>query len=145
MLPFLFGAYLLMEWMEHRSGQGMEAALAGARRLGPVTGALLGCVPQCGFSVVAANLYAGGIISAGTLVAVFLSTSDEAVPLLLGAPDGLATLLPLLGLKVAAGILVGTAVDWTAALLARHHDTALLGLGALAAQARASSQSSTSL
>ncbi len=119
MLPFLFGAYLLMEWMEHRSGQGMEAALAGARRLGPVTGALLGCVPQCGFSVVAANLYAGGIISAGTLVAVFLSTSDEAVPLLLGAPEGLATLLPLLGLKVAAGILVGTAVDWTAALLAR--------------------------
>ena len=140
MLPFLFGAYLLMEWMEHRSGQGMEAALAGARRLGPVTGALLGCVPQCGFSVVAANLYAGGIISAGTLVAVFLSTSDEAVPLLLGDPSRAGALLPLLGLKVAAGILVGTAVDWTAALLARHHDTALLGLGALAAQARASSQ-----
>ncbi len=119
MLPFLFGAYLLMEWLEHRSGQGMETALAGARRLGPVTGALLGCVPQCGFSVVAANLYAGGIISAGTLVAVFLSTSDEAVPLLLGAPEGLTTLLPLLGLKVAAAILAGTAVDWTAALLAR--------------------------
>ena len=119
MLPFLFGAYLLMEWLEHRSGEGMEKLLARARRLGPFTGALLGCVPQCGFSVAAANLYAGGVITVGTLLAVFLSTSDEAVPLLLGAPEGLATLLPLLGLKVVAGILVGTAVDWTAALLAR--------------------------
>ena len=111
MLPFLFGAYLLMEWLEHRSGQGMEAALAGARRLGPVTGALLGCVPQCGFSVVAANLYAGRVITMGTLVAVFLSTSDEAVPLLLGDPSRAGALLPLLGLKVAVGALAGLAVD----------------------------------
>ena len=57
MLPFLFGAYLLMEWLEHRSGERMEAALARARRLVPVTGALLGCIPQCGFSVAAANFY----------------------------------------------------------------------------------------
>ena len=111
MLPFLFGAYLLMEWLEHRSGEGMEKLLARARRLGPFTGALLGCVPQCGFSVAAANLYAGRVITMGTLVAVFLSTSDEAVPLLLGDPSRAGALLPLLGLKVAVGALAGLAVD----------------------------------
>lgn len=111
MLPFLFGAYLLMEWLEHSSGERMEGVLAKARRLGPVTGALLGCVPQCGFSVAAANLYAGRVITMGTLVAVFLSTSDEAAPLLLGEPRRAGVLLPLLGLKVAVGILVGIIVD----------------------------------
>lgn len=115
MLPFLFGAYLLMEWLEHRSGDRMEGMLAQARRLGPVTGALLGCVPQCGFSVAAAQLYAGRVITMGTLAAVFLSTSDEAVPLLLGDPSraAAAVLIPLLGLKVAVGILVGSLIDRT--------------------------------
>ncbi len=112
MLPFLFGAYFLMEWLEHSSGERMEKALAGARRLGPVTGALLGCIPQCGFSVAAANLYAGRVITLGTLAAVFLSTSDEAVPLLLGAPEQAGVLLPLLGFKVALGALAGMVIDW---------------------------------
>lgn len=111
MLPFLFGAYLLMEWLEHRSGERMEGILAQARRLGPVTGALLGCVPQCGFSVAAAQLYAGRVITMGTLAAVFLSTSDEAVPLLLGDPSRVGTLLPLLGMKAAVGVLVGLLID----------------------------------
>ncbi len=112
MLPFLFGAYFLMEWLEHSSGERMEKTLAGARRLGPVTGALLGCIPQCGFSVAAANLYAGRVITLGTLAAVFLSTSDEAVPLLLGAPEQAGVLLPLLGFKVALGALAGMVIDW---------------------------------
>ncbi len=111
MLPFLFGAYWFMEWLEHASGERMERTLAGARRLGPVTGALLGCIPQCGFSVAAANLYAGRVISLGTLVAVFLSTSDEAVPLFLGAPGQAGVLVPLLGLKVVTGALAGLVID----------------------------------
>lgn len=115
MLPFLFGAYLLMEWLEHRSGERMEGMLAQARRLGPVTGALLGCVPQCGFSVAAAQLYAGRVITMGTLVAVFLSTSDEAVPLLLGDPSRAAVLVPLLALKAAVGVLAGSLIDRTVA------------------------------
>ena len=101
-----------MEWLEHSSGERMEKTLAGARRLGPVTGALLGCIPQCGFSVAAANLYAGRVITLGTLAAVFLSTSDEAVPLLLGAPEQAGVLLPLLGFKVALGALAGMVIDW---------------------------------
>ena len=111
MLPFLFAAYLLMEWLEHRSGERMEAALARARCLGPLAGALLGCVPQCGFSVAAANLYAGRIITPGALVAVFLSTSDEAVPILLGAPEKAGMILPLLGVKAALGLGAGLLVD----------------------------------
>lgn len=111
MLPFLFGAYLLMEWLEHRSGERMERILAQARRLGPVTGALLGCLPQCGFSVAAAQLYAGRVITIGTLAAVFLSTSDEAVPLLLGDPSRAGTLVPLLTLKAVVGVLVGLLLD----------------------------------
>ena len=110
-LPFLFGAYLLMEWLEHSSAGRMEALLARARRLGPVTGALLGCIPQCGFSVAAANLYAGRVITLGALAAVFLSTSDEAVPLLLGAPEQAAALAPLLALKAAVGALAGVIID----------------------------------
>ena len=121
MLPFLFGAYLLMEWLEHRSGEGMEALLAKARRLGPFTGALLGCVPQCGFSVAAANLYAGRVITMGTLVAVFLSTSDEAVPLLLGDPRQAGALLPLLGLKVVIGAVAGVVIDWGTGRLAKNN------------------------
>lgn len=121
MLPFLLGAYLLMEWLEHRSGERMEAALAKARRLGPVTGALLGCIPQCGFSVAAANLYAGRVITLGTLLAVLLSTSDEAVPLLLSAPEGAGVLLPLLGLKVLVGAAAGWAIDRAEPVLRRHH------------------------
>lgn len=110
MLPFLLGAYLLMEYLEHRASHGMTRLLSGAKA-GPVVGALLGCLPQCGFSVAAANLYAGGVISTGTLVAVFIATSDEAVPLLLGHPDSWGLIWRLLPLKLALGIVSGIIVD----------------------------------
>ena len=82
-LPFLFLAYLLIEFLEHHASGKMEKALAGSGKLGVVIGALLGCVPQCGFSAIAANLYAGRIITLGTLMAVFLSTSDEMIIIML--------------------------------------------------------------
>ena len=107
-LPFLFGAYLLMEYLEHRAGHKFEHALA---RFGPAGGALLGLVPQCGFSVAAANLYAGGVITLGTLLAVFLSTSDEAIPVLLAHPDRLTTVLWLLAVKFVVAVVAGLAID----------------------------------
>lgn len=82
MLPFLYLAYLLIEWLERNHGERIEKALAGGGHWGFVPGALLGCVPQCGFSAVAANFYASRVITPGTLLAVFLATSDEAIPLL---------------------------------------------------------------
>ncbi|MGN0975044.1 MAG: putative manganese transporter [Gemmiger sp.] len=111
MLPFLYLAYLLIEWLETHHGQSIEKALAGGGRWGFVPGALLGCVPQCGFSAVAANLYASRVITPGTLLAVFLATSDEAVPLLAAVPDRWSTLLLLLVLKVILGLLAGFALD----------------------------------
>lgn len=111
LLPFLFGAYLLIEWVEHRGQRRLAHSLKKAGRFGPLVGALAGCVPQCGFSVVAANFYSGGIITMGTLVAVFLSTSDEALPILLAHPDQLWAVGALLGGKVAIGLFAGFLID----------------------------------
>lgn len=110
-LPFLFLAYLAMEAAEHYSSDRMEQALGRIGKAGPLVGGLLGCIPQCGFSASASNLYAAGLISRGTLLAVFLSTSDEAIPLLLGASGGRRQILPLLLAKVVIGVLFGFAVD----------------------------------
>ena len=103
MLPFLFVAFLLIEGLEHYSTKLTRKALEDVDKAGPVVGALVGCVPQCGFSVMASNLYAGGIISVGTLLSVFLATSDEAVLILLGNPDQGKTVLTLLAVKVRRG------------------------------------------
>lgn len=111
MLPFLFLAYLLIEWLERHHGQRIEDALAGGGRWGFVPGAALGCVPQCGFSAVAANLYASRVITPGTLLAVFVATSDEAVPLLAAAPEKWGALVLLLALKVVCGIAAGWLLD----------------------------------
>ena len=90
----------------------MERALGRIGKAGPLVGAALGCIPQCGFSASASNLFAAGLISRGTLLAVFLSTSDEAIPLLLGASSGRAKILPLLLAKVVIGVIAGFAIDF---------------------------------
>ena len=113
-LPFLFGVYLLIEYIEHKSSDKLGNAL---RRMGPfgsVGGAAIGAIPQCGFSVAASNLYAGRLISMGTLIAVYISTSDEAIPLMIKdpsfAPQILKLILIKIGIAVAAGILVDVAI-----------------------------------
>lgn len=116
-LPFLFVAFFLLELLEHRAGEKISRALAVSGKAGPVIGSLLGCVPQCGFSVFAANLYSGGVITLGTLLAVFLSTSDEALIILLSEPEYSGKILKLLLLKVA----IGTAVGYLADLVLRRH------------------------
>lgn len=111
MLPFLLAAFLLMEWLEKYSGEYMNRLLAKVGHAGPLAGALLGCVPQCGFSVAAANLYAGGIITPGTILAVFLATSDEAVLILMGNPGRGKEILWLLVAKVVIGTAAGYLID----------------------------------
>ena len=110
-LPFLFAAFLLLEFLEKHAGDRLNRFFLRAGRAGPLVGAALGCVPQCGFSVLSANLYAGGIISRGTLLAVFLSTSDEAVLLLAAQPRRYMDILYLLLTKVVVAVLFGYAVD----------------------------------
>ena len=111
LLPFLFLTYLAMECLEHRLGEKTERALQKAGRFGPLLGGLLGVVPQCGFSAAASNFYAGRVITMGTLLAVYLSTSDEMLPIMLSKQTPVGTMLAILGMKAAAGIVIGFLVD----------------------------------
>lgn len=107
MLPFLFFAFLLLEAVEHHTSKKTDKILAKSGNFGPLVGALLGCVPQCGFSVFAANLYSGGLIGLGTLIAVFLSTSDEAVIIMFSHPESKAEILKLIAVKIVIAVFFG--------------------------------------
>ncbi len=111
LLPFLFLTYLLMEILEHKAGDGVKNAIARAGRMGPLIGALLGLIPQCGFSAVAAGLFAARIVTPGTVLAVFLATSDEMLPVLLGAGISLPRVLAVLGVKFVIATLCGFMTD----------------------------------
>lgn len=111
LLPFLFLTYLAMEYLEHHTSDKAKAAIQKSGKFGPVIGGLLGAVPQCGFSAAASNLYAGRIITLGTLIAIFLSTSDEMLPILISESVPMGTILRILGWKVAVGIVVGIIID----------------------------------
>lgn len=119
-LPFLFAVYLLIEYIEHRSADKLGKALQKMGPFGAVGGSILGAIPQCGFSVVASNLYTGRLISMGTLVAVYLSTSDEALPLMISNPKFAGKLWVLILIKTIVGIAAGIIVDTVLKLLGRH-------------------------
>lgn len=116
MLPILYISYLLMELLEHHAGAKMDNALIKVHKAGPLLGSLLGLIPQCGFSGAVAGLYAGGVATLGTLIAVFLSTSDEMLPIMIssGAPAGL--IVRILGAKFLCGLAAGLLID----AIARH-------------------------
>lgn len=111
-LPILFLTYLLMEYLEHHAGGKASRLLQRSRGMGPLFGSLLGLIPQCGFSGAAASFYAGGAITVGTLLAVFLATSDEMLPILISAQVPGRTVLLILGIKLCCGLLVGFLVDF---------------------------------
>lgn len=110
-IPFLFITYLAMEWLEHKTGGKAQAAIQRAGAAGPAIGALVGAVPQCGFSAAAATLWAGRVITLGTLFAVFLSTSDEMLPIFLAEQVPIDVILKILGAKVVIGMVMGFLVD----------------------------------
>ena len=112
LIPFLFITYLVMEWVEHRTSDHTKIAIRKAGRLGPLVGGVLGVIPQCGFSAAAASLYAGKVITAGTLIAVFLSTSDEMLPILLSERAGIGFIAKVLIVKALYGVIAGFLVDF---------------------------------
>lgn len=111
LVPFLYATLFLMEYIEHRASGRLVDLLRRSGRLGPVAGAALGCIPQCGFSAACAELFNGGLITAGTLVAVFLSTTDEALPILIAQPDRWGVLLQLIAVQAAIAIITGFLLD----------------------------------
>ena len=111
LLPFLFLTYLVMEYLEHRAGEKMQDIIRRSGKAGPAIGGLLGIFPQCGFSAAASNLYAGRIISLGTLMAVFLSTSDEMLPIMISENVGLPMMGRVLAVKVLFAVSAGFVID----------------------------------
>ncbi len=111
LIIFLFLTYLAMEYLEHRTGEKVQGVIQRAGRLGPLIGAVLGAVPQCGFSTAASNLYAGRVITMGTLIAIYLSTSDEMLPVMISAQAPVRTILGILAVKVLVGMAAGLVID----------------------------------
>lgn len=112
LLPFLFLTYLFMEWLEHKTGSAARNTIRTAGKLGPVWGGLLGVIPQCGFSAAASSLFAGRVITVGTLIAVYLSTSDEMFPIMISNAVPAATIIKILACKAAIGIISGFVVEY---------------------------------
>lgn len=111
LLPFLFLTYLLMEYIEHKTSKKAKDTIKKSGKFGPLLGSLLGIVPQCGFSVSATNLYAGRIITLGTLISVYLSTSDEMLPIMISESAPITTILTILLIKFTIGMIAGFTID----------------------------------
>ena len=111
LVPFLFLTYLLMEYLEHKTGDKTKEVIKKSGKLGPLFGAILGIVPQCGFSAAAASLYSGRVITMGTLIAVFLSTSDEMLPILISEAAPISLIVQILLIKLVIGAIAGFIID----------------------------------
>ena len=112
LLPFLFLTDLFMEWLEHKTGSATRNRIRTAGKLGPVWGGILGVIPQCGFSAAASSLFTGRVITVGTLIAVYLSTSDEMFPIMISNAVPAVTIIRILACKAAIGIISGLIVEY---------------------------------
>lgn len=111
LLPYLFITFIILEFIEHKLTKKNELVLTKNKKYGPVIGGILGAIPQCGFSAMAANLFSSKVITIGTIIAIFLSTSDEMLPIMLSEKVELSLILEIIGFKVLIGIIIGILVD----------------------------------
>ncbi|MBQ9588577.1 MAG: arsenic efflux protein [Butyrivibrio sp.] len=111
-LPFLFVTYLIMEYLEHKTQDFTSSIVEKTEHFGPLWGGLIGIFPQCGFSAAASNLYAGRVITLGTLIAIYLSTSDEMIPLFISEQVPLLIMIKILAIKACIGIVMGFIIDF---------------------------------
>ncbi len=112
LLPFLFLAFLLLEYFEHKLNKNNKNIIRKAGKIGPLIGSILGVFPQCGFSVAATNLYATRIISLGTLISIYLATSDEMLPILISAKAELSLIFTIIIIKLIVGVIAGFIIDF---------------------------------
>lgn len=111
LIPFLLITYVIMEYIEHKTSNKIKKTIEKSGEFGPLFGGILGIFPQCGFSVSATNLYSAGVITLGTLLSVYLTTSDEMLPILLTESVPISTIFMILGIKLAIGVIAGFTID----------------------------------
>lgn len=111
LLPYLLITFIVLEFIEHKLTKKNQQILSNNQKYGPIIGSLLGALPQCGFSSMASNLFSSRVITVGTLVSVFLSTSDEMLPIMISEHADILLLLKIIGFKIIIGIIVGIIVD----------------------------------
>ncbi len=128
LLPFLFITYLIMEYIEHKTKNKTKETIKKSGKYGPIIGGILGIFPQCGFSVSATNLYAARVITLGTLIAVYLSTSDEMLPIFLSEAVPISTILGILGIKLIVGIIAGLSIDLVMKLKHKNEEQKIIDL-----------------
>ena len=112
LLPFLFLTYLAMEYIEHKTTAKTKNTIKNSGKLGPLVGGILGAFPQCGFSTAGSNLYAGRVITLGTLISIYLSTSDEMLPVFLSEKVPMTTILSMIAVKAVIGMVAGFIIDF---------------------------------
>ena len=112
LLPFLFITYLIMEYIEHKISEKTKDTIKKSGKFGPLIGSILGIFPQCGFSVSATNLYAARVITLGTLISIYLTTSDEMLPILISEAVPIQTIIKILLIKLVVGIIAGFIIDF---------------------------------
>lgn len=124
-LPFLFITYLIMEYLEHKTAEFTSGIVEKTEHFGPLWGGLIGAFPQCGFSAAASNLYAGRVITLGTLIAIYLSTSDEMIPLFISEQVPVITMVQILAIKALIGIIAGFIIDFVVHAYHKAHNRSL--------------------
>ena len=111
LIPFLFLAFLILEFVEHKMSNKNQKYLVNNRKLGPLIGGILGAFPQCGFSAMVTRLFSSRVVTLGTLIAVYLSTSDEMLPILLSKGVSIISILKIIGIKIIIGLIFGYLID----------------------------------
>ena len=111
LIPYLCVTFMILELLEHKINKKNEKFLTKSKKIGPIIGGFLGGLPQCGFSAMAANLFSSKVITTGTLIAIFLSTSDEMLPIMISKKINLVLLLGIVGFKIIIGIIIGLMID----------------------------------
>lgn len=111
LIPFLYVAFLIIELFEHKFSKKTMKVIEKSGCYGPILGGVLGIIPQCGFSVIATNLYVSRIITLGTLISIYLSTSDEMLPILISENASVSLIIKILLLKFLIGVLYGVIID----------------------------------